>query len=130
MKTVDVRFGTRVYRLEVLKDLGDGTLATVRQNGLQAFCYPDGRADIILRDPRSDVLLSEGMGSWHESTGEQPANGPRIRIKRGSKIWSTANQRYRVIDHEITTYAEEDDEDLSYRFTYDGQTWTIGMEEI
>lgn len=130
MKTVDVKFGSRIYRLDVIHVMGDGTIVTTRQSGLQAFCYTDGRADITIRDSRSDVLISEGIGSWHESTDEQPESGTRIRIPRGTRLWSIRDQRHRILDHALVTYAEEDDEDLSYRINYDGQIWVLGKEEI
>lgn len=131
MTTVDVKHGMRVYRLEVIQSEKDGTLVTARSaEGLQAFCHPAGTASIVMRDPRSDVILYEGMASWHDSTDEMPMPGVRIKVKRGMRIRSLQTGRIRILDHVLETYAAEDEDDMSYTFHYDGQSWTIGMEEI
>ena len=131
MTTVDVKYGMKIYRLEVIQSEKDGTLVTAKSSdGLQAFCHPYGAADIVVRDPRSDVILYEGYGAWHDITDEQIPSGPRIKIKRGMRIRSVQTGRIRILDNVLETYASEDEDDLTYTFRYDGQDWTIGMEEI
>lgn len=106
----------------------NGVIRTNRtKNGIEATCYPDGRADIV----KFSLLGKEvykGFGVWNDTKVDIPT-GVRIRITKGTRIWNISTSRYMVLAASIVVYADEDLEEMEYVFKYDLLTCTIGMED-
>ena len=125
LSEVWVRHAGWIERMQV--ESTDGVaLITAMTRCFRAICLPDGLANIERwRDGRK---VYDGLGSWCSHRAELP-NGTMIKIKRGRRIWSSIDMRYRVLDTALTVCADENDE-MEYVFRHNGQVWTIGMEEV
>lgn len=127
---VDLRFDNKIWRLRVDHTVATALVTERSEDGIEAICFPSGRADISKYDRRSGVLLYQGLGSWQEPSGEKPAVGVRIRIPSTAKVKNESTGRVRVYHQGLTVYAIEDLDEFVYRFIQNGEELSVGMEDV
>lgn len=124
LSEVWVRHAGWIERMQIESTEGD-TMVTVMHRCFRAKCMPEGLATV--ERWRDGTKVYDGLGSW-STTKMEP--GVWIKIKRGRRIWSQIDRRYRIIDTALHARAEEDLDEMEYTFRHDGQVWTIGMEDV
>jgi hypothetical protein len=122
MTTVYLRFAGWIHEVHLDENTGR---TSPTKDGLIATCHSDGRADVVKMV--NDSKIFDGLGTW--STNKYTEPGIRIEIRRKRIIRRADMSRKRIIDNTIRVYAEVDEDEFEYKFHYDGQDWTVSMDE-